>query len=171
MHQTSCDLFENFSKQAQVWITALDGSPDAFNLILDQTNKFLHQWTSHGRSIHCAATLHSNRFLMVAGEIPQGHVSGCAIDALVHEIGLIVEDRQCTILSPMFMFYRESTGFVNYASRSQFREKLSQGLITPDTQVFNLGIPTLDHLSSGEFERSFADSVYTQIFQTPESLP
>jgi len=171
MAQAHCALFEGFSNQAQLWITALDGSPDEFGKILDHTQKYLPTWTSHGRLIHSSAILYANRFLMVAGEIPNSHVSGCAIDALVHEIALIVESRHCKILPSMLIFYREPSGSVNFASRSQFQEKLSQGLIPLETQVFNLGIPTLNELYNGEFERNFADSVYTQIFQIPEGYP
>ncbi|MCY4232571.1 MAG: hypothetical protein OXE59_02345 [Bacteroidetes bacterium] len=170
MCQNNHELFEDFSHHAQLWIMALDGSTHEFEKILEHTNQYLRQWTSHGRSIHSLAMLYANQFLMIAGEIPNSQVSGCAIDALVHEIESIIERRHCKVISPMFMFYRDTGGAVNFASRSQFREKRTLGLITHETPVFNLGISTLKELYNGDFERPFEDSVYTQLFPTQEDL-
>ncbi|MCY4223269.1 MAG: hypothetical protein OXF06_00375 [Bacteroidetes bacterium] len=170
MSSSNQPFFPDLSKEAQIWITPVDGSAEALNKILDQTQAYLTRWTSHGRSIVSSAMLYSDRFLIVAGEIPGGNVSGCGIDALVHEIASIVRTYQAKILSPMFIFYRSQNGEVDYVTRGPFRGMLSQGVISHETHVFNTGIHTLAQLRGGEFERPLPASVYARLFRVPEAI-
>ena len=170
MRSSNQSFFSDLSKEAQIWITPVDGSAEALNKILGQTQAYLTRWTSHGRSIVSSAMLYSDRFLIVAGEIPGGNVSGCGIDALVHEIASIVQTHQGKILSPMFIYYRSQNREVDYVTRGQFRDMLSQGVISQETHVMNTGLYMLGHLRMGEFERPLSESVYAQIFRVPETI-
>ncbi len=163
-------IFPDLSDDAHLWVIALDGKQADLRKLLLQTQLFLEQWTSHGRPIQGAAMIKSDRFLLVAGEIPGGTISGCGIDALMHAVEEISANKDCPILSSMLIFYRTEHGAIHFASRSQFREQIRQGLITPATHVFNLGTCTLGALRTGEFERPLCDSVYARLFRIPATI-
>ena len=163
-------IFPSLSNEAHLWIIALDGKHTDIRDLLTQTQLFLEQWTSHGRPIRSEAMLKSNRFLLVAGEIPGSTISGCGVDALMHAVEEISAKKNCRILSPMLVFYRTEHGTVDYVSRNQAREMIHQGLISLETIVFNPGIYTLCALRTGEFEMPLSDSVYARIFRIPTTI-
>ena len=73
----------------------------------------------------------------------------------------------CRLLSSMLIYYRSESGEVNYVSRGNFRNMVSEGLISSTTRVFNPGIYTLGALRAKEFELPLADSVYGRMYRTP----
>ncbi len=167
MHSSHETILPDRTDQARLWVIPLEGTqPDLQNL-LAQVQLFLEEWTSHGRAIESSATLYSNRFLLIAGEIAGGTISGCGIDALMNSVEEISENHHCRILSSMFIYYRSEHGGVDFASRSQFRKLIAQDLISPETSVFNPGIHTLIALRAGEFELPLCNSVYARIFRIP----
>ncbi len=167
MDQSYASLFSGLSDGARLWIFGLQGAPADLQKLLIQTQLFLKQWTSHGRSIQGQAVLMLDRFLFISGEIANGTISGCGIDTLMHALEDASINLDCPLLSPMLVYYRTENGTIESASRSQFRKIVHQGLIRPDTKVFNLGIHTLHALRTGEFEVSFSESVFARIFQSP----
>ncbi len=167
MDQSYSSLFPNLSDGARLWIFVLKGAPADLKKLLTHTRSFLTEWTSHGRSIQSQAVLVADQFLFVCGEIANGTISGCGIDALMNALEESSVALNCHQLSPMLMYFRSKNGTVASASRSQFREMLNQGLIHPDTKIFNLGIHTLHALRTGEFERPFSESVFAKIFRSP----
>jgi len=170
MRSSSQPFFPDLSQEAQIWITSVDGPAEDLNKILNQIQVYLPKWTSHGRSVLSSAMVHTNRFLIVAGEIPDSNVSGCGIDSLIHEIESIVQSHQSKILSPMLIYYRTLSGEVEFVTRNQFRDMLSQEVTSQKTQVFNPGIHTLAQLRGGEFERPLSESVYAQMFRVSEAI-
>ncbi|MXZ18391.1 MAG: hypothetical protein F4069_09905 [Rhodothermaceae bacterium] len=167
MHSSHETILPDRTDQARLWVIPLEGTqPDLQNL-LAQVQLFLEEWTSHGRAIESSATLDSNRFLLIAGEIAGGTISGCGIDALMNAVEEISEHHHCRILSSMFIYYRSEHGGVDFSSRSQFRKLIAQNLIFPETSIFNPGIHTLNALRGGEFELPLCDSVYARIFRIP----
>ncbi|MCY4159338.1 MAG: hypothetical protein OXE92_03330 [Bacteroidetes bacterium] len=163
-HET---IFPDLPDEARLWIVALDGAREDLWDLLSETQLFLEQWTSHGRSIQSEIALKSNRFLLIAGIIPGGTISGCGIDALMRAIDEIAVNRNCSVLSSMLIYYRMADGTVDFAPRSQFRNLVNQGLISPETPVFNPGIYTLNELRMGNFELPLVNSVYARVFQLP----
>jgi len=161
----SCEVtFSNLPDEARLWIIALEGAPEDLQSLLLEIQRFLEQWTSHNRPIRSAAMLKSNRFLLISGEIPGGAISGCGIDALMHSVEEISTDKNCRVLSPMLMYYRTKDGSVDFAPRNEFCKMVTQGLVSPETQVFNPGIHTLKELREGNFDLPLSRSVYARIF-------
>lgn len=167
MKQHPDTLLPALSDQARLWVIPLQGTPEAMLNLYTQTQRFLEGWTSHGRAIQSSVTLNSNRFLLIGGEIAGCTISGCGIDTLMNALEELSEHHQCCILPSMSVYYRSEDGTVEYSSRSQFQEMITQGLVSAETSVFNLGIYTLDALRAGKFELPLSDSIYARIFQVP----
>jgi hypothetical protein len=167
MSPASDHILHHLSDDASLWIIALDGDETGLRDLLTRTQEFIEQWVSHSRPVQGAAVLEANRFLLVAGEVAGGAISGCGIDALMRAIKEAATIENCRLLSPMLIYYRSESGQVNYASRGNFRKMVSEGLIRPSTKVFNPGIHTLGTLRAKEFELPLADSVYGRMYRTP----
>ena len=167
MHTSRETILPDRSNQARLWVIPVEGTHTDLQNLLAQVQLFLEEWTSHGRSIESSATLYSNRFLLIAGEIAGGTISGCGIDALINAVEEFSENYHCRILSSMLIYYRAEHGRIDFASRSQFRKLIAQDLISPETSTFNPGIHTLNALREGEFELPLCDSVYARIFRIP----
>lgn len=167
MSPASDHILHHLSNEARLWVIALDGDESRLHSVLARTRQFIEQWVSHGRPVQGAAMLEANRFLLVAGEVADGTISGCGIDALMHAIKEASAIEHCRLLSSMLIYYRSESGQVNYISRANFRKMVSEGLISSTTKVFNPGIYTLGALRAKEFELPLADSVYGRMYRTP----
>ena len=167
MSPASDHILHHLSDEARLWVIALDGDESGLQGLLTRTQQFIEQWVSHGRPVQGAAVLEANRFLLIAGEVAGGAISGCGIDTLMHAIEEASTIENCQSLSPMLIYYRSESGQVNYVSRGNFRKMVSAGLISSATKVFNPGIYTLGALRAKEFELPLADSVYSRMYRTP----
>lgn len=167
MHSSRETILSDRSDQARLWVIPLEGTHTDLQNLFAQVQLFLEEWTSHGRVIQSSAVLYSDRFLLIAGEIAGGTISGCGIDALMNAVEEISGNHHCRVLSPMFIYYRAEHGGIDFASRSQFQKMMSQDLVSPKTSVFNPGIHTLNALRAGEFELPLCNSVYARIFRIP----
>ncbi|MDE2771539.1 MAG: hypothetical protein OXI44_10300 [Bacteroidota bacterium] len=167
MSPASDHILHDLSDEARLWVIALDGDETGLQGLLTRTQQFIEQWVSHGRPVQGAAVLEANRFLLVAGEVAGGAISGCGIDALMHAIQEASMIENCRLLSSMLIYYRSESGQVNYTSRANFRKIVSEGLISSTTRVFNPGIYTLGALRAKEFELPLADSVYSRMYRAP----
>lgn len=170
MHSSRESILPDRSDQAQLWVIPLEGTHTDLQNLLAQVQLFLEEWTSHGRSIESSTTLYLNRFLLIAGEIASGTISGCGIDALINAVEEFSKNHNCRILSSMLIYYRAEHGGIDFTSRSQFRTMIAQDLISPKTSIFNPGIHTLNALREGDFELPLCDSVYARIFRIPATV-
>lgn len=171
MQPTKEPIFaEELSDEARLWVLPLEGTPVALQNLWTQIQLFLQQWTSHGRAIECASQLVSHRFLLIAGEIPGGTVSGCGIDALMHAVEENSVKHNCRVLSSLLIYHRSAQGTIEFHPRGRFRGMIAEGLISGHTPVFNPGLHTLRALRAGEFELPLQDSVYARIFQLHSAI-
>lgn len=167
MSPASDQILHHLSDEARLWVIPLDGDKSGLQGLLTRTQQFIEQWVSHGRPVQGAAVLEANRFLLIAGEVAGGAISGCGIDALMRAIKEASTIENCRLLSSMLIYYRSESGQVNYVSRGNFRKMVSEGLISSTTRVFNPGIYTLGALRAKEFELPLADSVYSRMYRAP----
>ncbi len=167
MSPASDHILHHLSDEARLWVIALDGDGTGLQGLLTRTQQFIEQWVSHGRPVQGAAVLEANRFLLVAGEVAGGAISGCGIDALMRAVKEASAIENCRLLSSTLIYYRSESDQVNCVSRGSFRKLVSEGLVCSTTKVFNPGIYTLGALRAKEFELPLADSVYSRIYRTP----
>jgi len=170
MSQATDHSLHHLPDDACLWVIALDGDETGLQGVLIRIQRFIEQWVSHGRPVRGVAVLEADRFLLVAGEVIDGTISGCGIDALMRAIKEASAAENCRLLSSMLIYYRSKSGQVNYVSRGNFRKMVSEGQISSTTRVFNPGIYTLGMLRAKEFELPLADSVYSRMYRAPETI-
>jgi len=160
------DLFPALPDEARLWIYLSDRplQPEEEAALHAAFIPFLANWQSHGRKIMGALSILDHRFLFLAGLIPNAEISGCGIDKSVH----IIEEMSDTLgfhwLNSLRIAYRDQHGSIRSASRSQFREQIQEGLVGPDTSVFDLTTETLGAFRRGAFEKPARSSWHATAF-------
>lgn len=168
---TYSDLFPLLSDEARCWIYIAERrlTEAEQSALLEALQPFFGGWASHGRPVQGAATVLDDRFLVVAGAIAEGAISGCGIDASVHAVEEAAADLGLAWSSPLLVFYRDADGAPHSLPRSAFRKLVADGTVTADTPVFDLSLTTLGHLRSGAFEKPAGDSWHARVFRIPQS--
>jgi hypothetical protein len=164
------DLFSSLPDNAHCWIYAAERPLTVAEqkTLLDSLSPFFEGWVSHGRPVLGTATMLDNRFLVVAGILAQGDLSGCGIDSSVHVVEAAAQHLGVTWLSPLLVFYRDASGTVQHVARSGFRKRVAKGEVTTETPVFDLSIAALGSLRSGAFEKPAGTSWHARVFRIPE---
>lgn len=164
--------FDELTDAAQIWLYAADHTPDATKqaAILASLHAFLSGWESHGRTVYGDAKWIADRFLCVAGYMPQGAISGCGIDDAVRAVQQAGVANGLIWISPLMVFYRDAAGLVQAVSRAAFRQLVQSGTVDADSSVFDLGITSLGDLRSGRFELPAGQSWHKRIFRIPDAI-
>lgn len=159
--------FSTLPDAARLWIYAADRpltSPEQ-QALRERLERFLSNWTSHGRPVEGAAEVRDGRFVLLAAHLPAGgDVSGCGIDASVHVLSEAAEAMGLAWLPALHVFYRNEAGAVESASRLAFKQKAEAGDVDAATPVFDVGLDTLAALRAGRFEQPAAESWHADAF-------
>ncbi len=165
-------LFAEFPDEARLWIFAADRplSEAESQTLLETLLPFLKDWKAHGLPVQGQATVLHRRFLLLAGYVPDGAISGCSIDAATRAVEAAAQKVGITWVSPLVVFYRDAEGSVQHASRGQFRRLIAEGKVTAETPVFDLSLTTVGALRSGAFEKPASQSWHARVFSmTPHA--
>ena len=164
------DLFPTLPDHARLWIYAADRPLSASEQadLLQTLRGFLTSWVSHGRPVQGRADVRHDRFLLLAGEVPGGEISGCGIDASVHAVEAAGAQFGITWLSPLGVFFRDASGGVRSLPRATFRKLVRTGEVTAETSVFDFTITTLGDVRRGRFERPAGETWHALVFKIPQ---
>ncbi|MDQ7040823.1 MAG: hypothetical protein Q9M35_07765 [Rhodothermus sp.] len=159
-------LFAALPDEARLWIFAADRplTETESHTLLEALRPFLANWQAHGRPVYGQAVVLHGRFLLLAGHVPDGAISGCSIDAAMRAVQAAGESLGITWMSPLVVFYRAADGTVQHASRSQFRRLIAEGKVTAETPVFDLSLTTVGALRQGGFEKPAGQSWHAHVF-------
>ncbi|MFO7314485.1 hypothetical protein [Rhodothermus marinus] len=164
-------LFTELPDEARLWIFAADRplSDAESQTLLETLAPFLEGWTAHGLPVRGQATVLHRRFLLLAGHVPGGEISGCSIDAATRAVEAAAREVGITWISPLAVFYRDADGTVQRATRGQFRRLIAEGKVTAETPVFDLSLTTVGDLRRGAFEKPAGRSWHARVFAlTPQ---
>jgi hypothetical protein len=159
-------LFSALPDEARIWIYLADRPlNDAEQTAMRQAlHTFLVSWTSHGRTVQADAALLDGQFLIVAGVIPGGDISGCGIDASARFIEEAARNLNVQWTSPLSVTYRDETGALRSAPRPMFRDLARRGIVHTLTPVIDLSITTLGQLRNGHLERLAGEGWTADVF-------
>lgn len=162
--------FETLADEAKLWVYVADRTlTDAELETLDEfLDRFLDQWTSHGRAVEGAFEIRDRRILLLAGHIADAEISGCGIDESVRTIDRIAEEMGFSWLPALNVFYRNAEGNVVATDRSTFRELADKNEITAETSVFDPTIDRVKALREDGLERSARSSWHASVFPIGE---
>ncbi len=159
-------LFAELPDSARLWIFAADRplTETESHTLLEALRPFLATWQAHGRPVCGQATVLHQRFLLLAGYVPGGEISGCSIDAATRAVHAAGQSLGITWMSPLVVFYRDPDGTVRHASRGQFRRLIAEGKVTAKTPVFDLSLTTVGDLRQSGFEKPAGQSWHARVF-------
>ena len=137
--------------QRYTWIYSLSQPiDDAQTAYLQQAfGAFLGKWNSHGSPIAGEITLAYERFVIIQANPGEDRPSGCSIDSLKRTVEGILQQKGLSWVEASEVFYK-----VGEEIRSiDFRElasKIQQGILGPETIVFDHTLSQSDDLSKWE---------------------
>ncbi|MEX0746463.1 MAG: hypothetical protein WD275_00590 [Rhodothermales bacterium] len=165
-YEESTEVFTGLPDTARVWIYAADRDLNAneqerlTSILAD----FCAVWSSHGRKVESSSAVLAGRFVILAGLIPGGDVSGCGVDASVHALDRATAELGLSWLPSIWVHFRDASGAVHSCTRSQFRELARSGEVGAETPVFDLNLQTLGELRRGAFESAARNSWHGRVF-------
>lgn len=159
-------VFAAFPDEARLWIFAASRSlsPTETQTLLASLQSFLANWQAHGLPVRGQAAMLHQRFLLLAGYVPNSEISGCSIDAAMRAVNAAGQALGITWMSPLVIFYRDAEGTVQHATRAQFRRLIAAGQVTAATPVFDLSLTTVGELRRGAFEKPAGQSWHARVF-------
>lgn len=158
--------FDKLPDEARVWVyqadrSLSDGEVAAINQALYPA---LSQWAAHGQALLASAQVIENRFVLVGVDEGYNLPSGCSIDASVRTLrdlgtSLAIDffDRSAAI--------RAMDGLVQTIELPVIKTAVSNGIVTPDTLVFNTLIKTKAEFQTNWLLRA-ADSWLKRYFRS-----
>ena len=148
-----------------LWVFAADRPVDDAerDRLLGRVDAFLNSWAAHGASLTAARDWRYDRFLFISVDEAAAGVSGCSIDALVHDIRALENELQVTLVDHAPVVFRDN-GDIRRVSRQTFAEMARAGSVTRETPVFNNSLTTVGQLRSGGWEVPAADSWHARAF-------
>ena len=157
--------FDQMPEDARLWIFAADRPLDDAerDRLLWRVDAFLNSWAAHGASLTAARDWRYDRFLFISVDEATAGVSGCSIDALVHDIRALENELQVTLVDHAPVVFRDN-GDIRRVSRQTFAEMARAGSVTRETPVFNNSLTTVGQLRSGGWEVPAADSWHARAF-------
>jgi len=159
------DIFPDFPDDARVWAYALSKplSPADRARVAEQLDAFIGDWESHGIPVVGSYTIAEDRFVLIAGYVPDG-ISGCSTDSSVRVMKELRENHGIDGFDRSLVFFRDANGAVQSVKRADFKALVGAGRVADDTTVFDTTIQFVGDLRRGGFETTFGKSWHATAF-------
>jgi hypothetical protein len=130
---------------ARTWVFGSDRTLDErkSEVLLRDVDDFLSQWHAHGAPLTVGRDWKYGRFLTVAVDQSTAGASGCSIDGLFRALKSLGPELDASLVTSGLVFYRDDEGELQSVDRERFTALSAQGLIHPDTTVFDPTVTTL----------------------------
>ncbi|MCU0448268.1 MAG: hypothetical protein MUC97_00295 [Bernardetiaceae bacterium] len=99
---------------------------------------FVESWASHGQPLAAAAQVLHRRFVAVAVDQLQAAPSGCSIDKSVALLRQLGQQLGTDFFDRTTVAYRDAQGHIATLKMGELKTAVAQGLLRPETVVFNL---------------------------------
>ena len=161
--------FSALPDHARLWaFTSGDRlSEEKQELVKTKVNEFLEGWAAHGADLHASMTLLHDRFLLVGVDQHQEAPSGCSIDAMTHFLRDLGNTIDVDFLDAPNCCYRDGNT-VRCVDRNTFRTLANDGTVDAETTIFDLTVPTVGEMRTGNFEQAAGNTWYAKAFQLGE---
>jgi hypothetical protein len=124
---------------------------------------YLAQWKAHGSPLTCARSWRDDRFLTVGVDQRSAGASGCSIDAMVRVLSDLERQFGLTLTDHGPVLYRAGDR-VERVPRPAFARLAREGIVGPDTVVFDNTLTRLAELRAGRWELPARDSWHARAF-------
>lgn len=167
--------FDDLPDTSRAWIFGADRPPDAEESahLLDETRRFLVEWTAHRARLEAGFDWKLHRFLHVAVDESATEASGCSIDALVGRLRGLEEELDLSLVdtSPVWFRDPERGGLVRCVGRDRFRDLAREGRVDGATIVFDLTVDELGAVRAGRWQLPAAESWQAALLPGEASAP
>ena len=156
-------LASHFPPAARVWIYQADRflNPEEVTIVRQETENFLHSWTSHNAPLPATFVLKYDLFLVLIADEADVKAGGCSIDKSVHFIQALGTKINVNFMNRMLFAYRNDHE-VKLAPRQEFESLVARGIVHDDTLVFNNLVDTAEALDT-QWEVPFKLSWHKQL--------
>lgn len=141
--------FEKLDPQSKIWIyqsdKVLDQSEQDF--VIKKTESFLKEWTAHGNSLQAGVQIRYDQFIIIGVNEAFNEASGCSIDksvAYIRELGKALN----TDLLERSNVAIKNHNHVSLVAFTEIKKMVTNGEITPETEIFNHAIVAKKELDS-----------------------
>jgi hypothetical protein len=155
---------QDLPDSSRVWVFGADHdiSEGAADLLLRETDRFLSQWHAHGAPLTAARDWKDDRFLTIAVDQSTAGASGCSIDGLYRSLKALEQRLGASLVTSGVVFYRDDRARVQSVDRDRFSSLGAEGVIKPDTTVFDPTVTTLGEWRA-RFELAARDSWHSKL--------
>lgn len=139
--------FEQIANNARVWVYQADRPLSTADVLAIETalQPSLNSWTAHNEPLLASTKVTEDRFIVIAVDETHHLPSGCSIDASVHflqrlgqQLGINFFDRSVPFIN--------ADGQLQTLPLSDIKAAVADGILTPETTVFNTLVKTKSDL-------------------------
>lgn len=159
--------FSELDPQSRVWIFGSSEELDESrrNVIRETLKHFLATWAAHGTDLPSAVEIVDDRFVLVAADT-SASPSGCSIDKLFHALQKLEGELELELIDSSRIFYRDGDGKALSVARPEFKRLVASGAVTPATVVFDTNVESIADVTSGVWQKPFAESWHASAFKS-----
>ena len=143
--------YETLSPGSRVWIFQADRelTADENKAVSNELLAFVENWLSHGSLLKAHYKLLHNRFIVFFADEDGDNMCGRAIDASVRFVKELEKKYDISLLDRSRVAYLKDSK-VEACTLDELGQRIEDGEITPDTEVFNNLVSTKE-----EFDNSW----------------
>lgn len=151
--------FSSLPDDARLWVfgSETELSAESEPILLAAVDEYLGGWRAHGSPLTVGRDWRDGRFLAIAVDQRDESASGCSLDALFRVLQGLEKQLGGSLLGNARVYYRPADGAIRVTDRAGFANLAEEGVIGPETHVFDLSVQTVDDWQE-RFESPAADT-------------
>lgn len=137
--------FQNFEGSSRIWLfqTVDPLSSDDQQLIRQEFDSFISNWTAHQQSLKAAYCLYFDHFLVVSVDAQGNHATGCSLDALHQHVASVGSKTGKDFFNRLHIPVLLEDGLV-FLTKKELKSKLAEGTLLPDALILDQTIQRID---------------------------
>ena len=130
--------FNKICDSSRIWIfqSDLKIENNKIQSIKNELEKFLIQWSSHGKELMCSYEIKYNLFIIIAVDSNVNNATGCSVDTLTNFILKIQEDNNINFFNRFSIAYNIENQ-IKLNNLSDIKEMIMDKKFTLETIVYN----------------------------------
>ncbi len=142
------DHFEELPDYSRIWVYQANRqlSEKEVDEILKEAQRFVVEWTAHGKGLRAGAKIGYRQFLILSVNEDHNGASGCSIDASVRFIRQLEQKYDIRLLDRSGVAYLSPGKKVRLSPLKEIKNQIDKQVITPDTLIFNNLVKTKGEL-------------------------
>ena len=130
--------FNKICDNSRIWIFQSDFKIENNKIesIKNELEKFLIQWSSHGKELQCSYEIKYNLFIIIAVDSKVNNATGCSVDTLTNFILKIQEDNNINFFNRLSIAYNIENE-IKLNNLSDIKEMIIDKKFALETIVYN----------------------------------